>query len=187
MARRLPLGSPLLALLASLVLLAAAGCGSSTSTSSSSDLGPDPATVAPANASIYAQAIVRPSGDMKADVLAAARKVSRLQDPGAMLRRLLDRSGRADSFRFSRDIEPWLGQRVGGFLLLNESGGRPDWAVALTIANRGAFDAALPRMRKASHEQPAGSYRGVEYWIVLNQFVRHGAGGIWAIITITRM
>jgi hypothetical protein len=30
-------------------------------------------------------------------------------------------------------------------------------------------------------------YRGREYWIVLNQFVHHGARGIWSIITITPM
>jgi hypothetical protein len=30
-------------------------------------------------------------------------------------------------------------------------------------------------------------YRGHQYWIVLNQFIRHGPGGIWSIITITPM
>lgn len=30
-------------------------------------------------------------------------------------------------------------------------------------------------------------YRGREYWIVLNQFVRHGPRGIWSVITITPM
>lgn len=30
-------------------------------------------------------------------------------------------------------------------------------------------------------------YRGREYWVVLNQFVRFGQGGIWVVITITAM
>lgn len=30
-------------------------------------------------------------------------------------------------------------------------------------------------------------YRGRKYWVVLNQFVRYGPGGIWVIITITPM
>jgi hypothetical protein len=30
-------------------------------------------------------------------------------------------------------------------------------------------------------------FGGRQYWIVLNQFVRHGPGGIWSIITITPM
>ncbi|HXE44894.1 MAG TPA: DUF3352 domain-containing protein [Conexibacter sp.] len=160
MSRRLPHGSRLLALLASLALLLVAGCGSGTKAPSSSAPGPDPATVAPASAAAYAQAIVRPGGDMKAGVLAAARKVSRVQDPGAALRRLLDRSSRADHVRFSRDVEPWLGQRVGAFLLL--SSGRPDGAVALAIADRSAFAAAYARLRQ-SDLHPAGSYRGVAY------------------------
>lgn len=31
------------------------------------------------------------------------------------------------------------------------------------------------------------SYRGRRYWIVLNQFVRQGAAGIWSVITVTPM
>lgn len=30
-------------------------------------------------------------------------------------------------------------------------------------------------------------FRGRRYWVVLNQFVRYGPGGIWVIITITPM
>src|SRR5215217_6377166 len=89
MLRRLPQGARLLALVALLIALVVAGCGGSDSASSSSD-GPDPATVAPADAAVYGQAVVRPSGDMKTDVVAAARKVLLVDDPGAELSRLLD-------------------------------------------------------------------------------------------------
>ena len=159
MLRRLPHGLALFALLAT---LAAAGCGGSGTTSTGA--GPDPATVAPAGAALYGQATVRPSGDMKAGVLAAARKVLRVQDPGAALSRLLDKTGRSDHVDFSRDVEPWLGQRIGAFLLMPAAGsGKPDWALALAISDRSAFDAALPRLRKDSDERVAGSYRGVSY------------------------
>ena len=162
MSRRLPHGARLLALVALLFALVAAGCGGSDTTSSSSN-GPDPATVAPADAALYAQAIVRPSGDMKTSVLAAARKVLHVQDPGAQLRRLLDRLGSQGSTSYSRDIEPWLGQRIGGFLLMPSGGsGSPDWAVALAIADHSAFDDALPRLRRDG-QHPAGAYRGVAY------------------------
>ena len=30
-------------------------------------------------------------------------------------------------------------------------------------------------------------WKGRQYWVVLNQFVRSGPSGIWSIITITRM
>jgi len=166
MAGRLPHGFRAFALVfVLLAALVAAGCGSSGSTSGSTGLGPDPATLAPAGAALYGQVVVRPSGDMKAGVEAAMRKVLRTQDPGAALRRLLDKVFRSDHVVFSRDVEPWLGKRGGGFLLMPAAtGGKPDGAIALAIADRGKFDAALPRLRSASHEQLAGSYRGIDYY-----------------------
>lgn len=160
MFRRSPHGAVLLALVALLIALIVAGCGGSDSTSASSD-GPDPATVAPADAAAYGQAIVRPEGDMKAGVVAAARKVLLVDDPGAELTRLLDESATGDTV-FSRDVEPWLGQTVGGFLLMpSDRSTDPDWAIAIAIADRSAFDDALPRLRRGQHE--AGTYRGIAY------------------------
>lgn len=162
MSRRLPHGARLLALVALLVSLVAAGCGGG-GTTSSSTAGPDPATVAPADAALYGQAIVRPSGDMKDGVLAAARKALGVEDPGAELRRLLDGRDDAGGTNFSRDVEPWLGQRVGGFLLMPSDGaGDPDWAVAVAIADRGAFEDALTRARRDGQHR-AGAYRGIAY------------------------
>lgn len=161
--RRPPAGSRLFALLALLLALVAAGCGSSDS-GSASDAGPDPARLAPADAVLYAQATVRPSGDVKTGVLAAARKVLRVEDPVAELRRLLDEDGDAGDLSFSRDVEPWLGERIGGFLLLPADGAEdPDAAAAFAIDDEGAFEDALPRIRRDGDLSAAGSYRGVAY------------------------
>jgi len=160
--RRLPHGVRIAAPLALLLTLLSilAGCGGASSSSPVAE-GPDPATVAPPTAALYGQAVVRPSGAMKDDVLAAARKVFRVQDPGAELVRLLDRDT-SDDVRFSRDIEPWLGERVGGFLLLPHAGKEdPDGAAAIAIGDHEAFEKALPRLRRGQHR--AGSYRGVSY------------------------
>ncbi|HET6447531.1 MAG TPA: DUF3352 domain-containing protein, partial [Conexibacter sp.] len=128
--------------------------------------GSDPATVAPASAALYAAATVRPSGDMKDGVVAAARKALRVKDPGGALRRLLDKD-QSDGTLFSRDWEPWLGDRIGFFLLMPvEGSGDPDWAGAASIADRGAFDDALARMRSNGARREAGSYRGVRYYRV---------------------
>jgi hypothetical protein len=162
MLRRPPHGAHLLALVALLIALIAAGCGASDSTSSSSN-GPDPATVVPAKAALYGQAIVRPDGDMEVGVLAAARKVLRVEDPGAELSRLLDRVGDDGGTSYSRDVEPWLGPTVGGFLLMpTGTSGDPDWAIAFAIADRDAFDDALPRLRRDGQHE-AGAYRGIAY------------------------
>lgn len=161
MARRLPHGMRLVALVALLALLLAAGCGGSGMTPVGA--GPDPATVAPADAAVYGQVVVRPTGDMKAGVLAAARKVALVQDPGAALRRLLDRLSGPGGASYARDVEPWLGQRMGGFVLFDGADPRhPDFAIAAAIADRGAFDAAHARLLHGDLHA-AGSYRGVAY------------------------
>lgn len=161
--RRPPHGGRVLAPLALLLtlLLLLAGCGESDSSTATGE-GPDPATVAPAGAALYGEAVVRPDGPMKDDVLAAARKVFRVQDPGAELARLLDDSSTTD-VRYARDIEPWLGERVGGFLTMPRSAsGDPDWALALAIADRDAYEAARPRLRRGDRHD-VGAYRGVSY------------------------
>ncbi len=161
MAGRLPHGfRALAALVALLAALAAAGCGGSGPSTTSA--GPDPATVTPVGAAVYGEAIVRPSGDVKAGAVAAARKVALVRDPGAALRSALDRD-RSNGVVFSRDVEPWLGRRVGVFLLLNAADARhPDFALAAAIADRGAFDAAYARMRRSDLHR-AGTYRGIGY------------------------
>jgi len=162
--RRPPRGARVLAPIALLVslLLALSGCGGASSSSSSGSKGPDPATVAPASAALYGEATVRPSGEMKDGVVAAARKVLHIDDPGAALTRLFDDAS-TTGVRYARDIEPWLGPRVGGFLALPANGnGDPDWALALAIADRSTFEAALPRLRRGDRHD-VGAYRGVSY------------------------
>lgn len=177
MAGRLPHGFRIFALLATLfAALVAAGCGSTGGGSGSPGLGPDPATLAPAGAALYGQVVVRPSGGMKDGVEAAMRKVLRVQDPGAALSRLLDRTSRGSGVVYSRDVAPWLGKRIGGFLLMPPPGAhKPDWAVAVAIADRGKLDAALARMRTHGAEHPAGSYRGVRYDHDANDPVEYSA------------
>jgi Protein of unknown function (DUF3352) len=167
---RRPHGPRVLAVVALLAALVAAGCGGS-GTSSASDAGPDPATVAPASAAIYGQVVVRPTGAANDGVLAAARKVLNVQEPAVRLRELLD-SDTSGGVRFSRDVEPWLGDRVGAFMLMPAGGldvtpsrssdaPGPDWGAIVAIRDGAAFADALPHLRHGQHR--AGSYRGVAY------------------------
>ncbi|MFL5818558.1 MAG: DUF3352 domain-containing protein, partial [Conexibacter sp.] len=96
-------------------------------------------------------------------VVAAARKVLLVDDPGAELTRVLDESA-TGSTNFSHDVEPWLGQTIGAFLLMpSDRSTDPDWALAVAIADRGKLDDALARQRSKGEQRSAGSYRGVSY------------------------
>lgn len=167
MPRRFPLGSRLLALLTLLAALIVAGCGSSESTATGGSSGPDPATLAPADALLYGEVVVRPQGDMRDDVAAAARKVSRLDDPGAALVRLLDRGFREsnEDVTYERDFEPWLGERAAGFLRFpdGDDSRDPDWAAYLAVDDRDAAEQADERIRENRVQRRAGRYRGIAY------------------------
>jgi hypothetical protein len=161
MSRRLPLGACLLVLLA----LVAAGCGDAdTAPTSTGDH--DLATVVPPDAAVYGQAILRPSGGMRDGVEAAARKVLNVDDPGAELHRLIDR-GLADSDlpgppTYARDIEPWLGDRVGVFVLPDE-GDEPVVGLVAAVEDRDALEQELKRLRDAGKLRAGGSASGVSY------------------------
>jgi hypothetical protein len=96
-----------LAAAASIPVLSACG-------GSGADPAADPAAIVPARTAIYVEANFKP-GD---DVTELARKLSGEQDPGQALRRLIEREAREDDpdFRYSEDVEPWIGERAAVFV-----------------------------------------------------------------------
>lgn len=190
--RRSPLAA-LLALVAIAVALIGAGCGGEdpSPTSGGSGNGPDPATIVPAAAPIYVEASLRPEGAAREGVLAAARKVTRMGDPLGELRRLLDRQvGDADEgllgapgMTFTRDIEPWLGNRVGVFMT-NFGGSQPDVATIVPIRDEGKARAAIERSAKTKGVRP-GNQQGTQYgivegdeaYLILDDFLVYGDEG----------
>jgi hypothetical protein len=163
--RRLP--PRLLALAALLVMLALAGCGGSGHAGgASSASGPDPASLTPADAAVYGEALVRPSGAAQREIVAAARKVSRLADPFGELRKAIDKASAGDGevATYAQDIEPWLGARIGVFVLLPTSEhDDPDVGVVVAARDRTALRRELDRMRSDGDLKPGGTYRGVVY------------------------
>jgi hypothetical protein len=83
----------------------AAGCGSS------NDSTADPAAIVPARAPAYVEATIAPEGEQRDDALAAARKILGTSDPEGELQKLLNDRGNKG------EIEPWLGEKVGAFVL----------------------------------------------------------------------
>lgn len=152
-----------LILFAVLAALALAACGDDGG--ASSDLGPDPATVAPADVSLYFEAVVRPEGDQKESLLAALSKVTNSDDPGALINSAIERGLSEQGFSYSEDVEPWLGQRAGAFLTeLTADGG--DGAVAVAVTDIDAARSAIQKAADADDVQETdATYQGVDYQV----------------------
>ncbi len=89
---------------------ALAGCGSSDSTGTSAD----PAGATPSSAPVYVGAVVRPSGSLKTEALAAGHKLTNQANPYGRLLGVLQTPG-SPTLDFSRDVAPWLGPNAGLF------------------------------------------------------------------------
>ncbi|MHB8241176.1 MAG: DUF3352 domain-containing protein [Solirubrobacteraceae bacterium] len=171
--------------MASLALTGAlAGCGSSSTPGSSAD----PATAIPASAPLFAGAIVRPSGSLKAAAKSAGTALTHQADPYLRLLGALQTPG-APQLSFQRDIEPWLGPNAGVYLSsLNSAGsllsllqqgllGGGSGAASFPFGASGAqgaivldtSDAAKARSFLNAQAKHAGAhatgYRGVSYQV----------------------
>lgn len=109
------LNRPLAAIAASAALIPLiAACGGSSGGSPDAD----PAAIVPARAPVYLEADIKPDGDAKEAVDELARKLGGVDDLGAELRGLIEKEAREDDkdFTWKKDVQPWIGNRVGIFL-----------------------------------------------------------------------
>ena len=96
---------------ATAALLALSGCGSSSPGGTSAS----PATVVPAAAPLYIDAVVQPSGSLETDALTAGRRLTGHSNPYAGLLTLLQGpTGKAPDY--ASEVKPWLGPEGGVFL-----------------------------------------------------------------------
>ncbi|HEX2128003.1 MAG TPA: DUF3352 domain-containing protein [Solirubrobacterales bacterium] len=118
----------LIALLAG-VLSLLAGCGDDEPTS-------DLAELAPPDAPLYAEAVLRPDSEQAGAIESVASEAAGIQDPGALLIEELDGSLAAEDISYAEDIEPWLGEHGAFFIRSFEANGErefPDFAALLEI------------------------------------------------------
>lgn len=148
-----------------LATVAIAACGSDDEQpAAASDAGP--ATLAPVNAIAYGEVLVRPEGDVEEGVTTAIRRMLLVDDPGRELRRLLDEGlEETDRNTFSEEIDPFLGDTIGGFLLIENAAEveSPDGAVIISVRDRDAAVRGLERDRDA--QDRTATYEGVEYTV----------------------
>jgi hypothetical protein len=143
-------------LLATAVVAVVAGAGGVAGCASSGGSGgSDPAALVPASAPLYAEAVIGGDGQEQRDAQAALAKILRTTDPQGEIAKLFDRG----NVRFARDVEPWLGDRVGAAAL---SFGRRDGDKVVVADSRDDAQAeqALGRIAPGAAKR---TYRDVDY------------------------
>jgi Protein of unknown function (DUF3352) len=151
-----------LALLACLVAaLALSACGDD---DDSGDLGPDPATMAPADVPFYGEVVVRPEGDMQENFNEIS-KLSGMDDPGAAITSALDSELSQDGLSYSEDIEPWLGSRVGGFISsVDPSGEQAEGAAVVAVTDTDEAQSFIDKARESGDATlEEANYNGTDY------------------------
>ena len=147
------------AALAGLALTPLAACGGDEATSAGA--GDGLARLAPPTSIFYAEAAIRPQGDMKADLDALVAKFA----PGQTTEGLVAKAFRdsSDKVDFKRDIEPWLGERAAVAVTGVQAAGSGDPDVAALVETTDP-EKALATVRKGVDGKLADrSHAGVDY------------------------
>ena len=158
MSRARPLVLPCLVLIA--VLLAA--CGGAGGAADA-----DPAKAVPAGTAIYIEGIVRPEGDQRDDLMDAARKVLRTDDPEAKLHELIDKGlkesdGPATSY--DEAIAPWLGQKAAVWVA-GVDRAKPGYVVLVAAKDTDKAQEAIDKGAKSEKGVKERSYNDVDYQV----------------------
>ncbi len=140
------------AALAALSLLAAlvVACGGGAASGDA-----DPASAVPADAMLYSEFVVQPSGDVRDGALEALGKVLATDDPSGKVQALVDRAFAKDigHLDFDKDVKPWLGDRAGvWFSSRLDSQGDPSGSAIIATTDP---DAAL--WTRSTRARPARS------------------------------
>jgi hypothetical protein len=129
----------------------AAGCGGESASG-----GDDPASAVPRDAAMYFEATLRPEGALREDALAAAGKVLQTDDPEGRIRELVNEAfASSDDPRldYARDVEPWLGEKVGFWLSTSRSSEEATGVALLAATDEDKAQEAIDRVVAASDKR----------------------------------
>jgi hypothetical protein len=127
----------------------------------------DPAKAVPAGTAIYFEGVVRPEGDQRDDVLDAARKVLRTDDPEAKLHELIDKALKESdgpAVSYDKDIAPWLGEKAGVWVA-GVDRAKPGYVVIVATKDAEKAQEALDKAAKDSKKEKQRSYQDVDYMV----------------------
>ena len=136
--------------------LGLASCGGDAGSSGDAD----PASLVPANAAMYFEATIRPEGEQREDVLAAAGKIMRTPDPAAKIQELVDEGFKDDGPQLGARLRA-VGRREGGRVAEATSPARTRRSGGvIAVRDEDAAEAALPKLQD---DGKRGTYEGVNY------------------------
>ena len=153
--------SPLLLAGGALAVLAVAALAVMLLRGGDGALGANPARVTPPRVALYADVFLRPPGEQGANARKLLARAVGARDTGARLGTLVGQAvaGGRDRFDYRRDVEPWIGARVGVFFR-TLAGPRSRGTVVVAARDAGRARAAIVTAPDAGVRR---SYREVDY------------------------
>jgi hypothetical protein len=138
------------------------GCGDS-------DAGGDLASLAPPDAPLYAEAVIRPDGDQADALESFVERAAGIPDPGALVTSRIDAmlaAGGIDA-NYADDVDPWLGDHgavfISSFEPTSPGASTPDFAALVEVDDA---DAAREFVQRIADQDPAEEeldYEGADY------------------------
>lgn len=163
--------------------IAIAGCGGGGGGS-----GSDPATLVPAKAPVYVEATIAPQGDLKSNIEALAKNVAGIDDLGALIVEETEKAAAKsdESFKYSKDVEPWLGEKAGLYLESYDGNNFKGYGIAVQSTDNAAAQEFIDNFVKSNDGSlKKSSYEGVEYEVETKDGEALGIVGDFVVFTET--
>jgi hypothetical protein len=147
------------ALVGGLLAIVAVGAGGAVVFNQVSGGGAQPESVMPATTIAFAKVDLDPAARQKLDAIrflrkfpAADGKVEDDSDLREVIIKGLQKDGELKGIDYDKDIEPWLGQRIGvGAVPGADSSSEPTIVVALAVTNKGKAEEGLRKVESELH------------------------------------
>lgn len=143
-----------------MLVLTVAGCGGG------GGGGTEPAQAVPPDATVLVEAVMRPEGDLKANLESLSGRISGDPDLGGKIVAEFEKSalGSGKPLDFATEVEPWLGEKVA-IGLSRYDGERFTGAVlGFQVTSSGEAERFLERRARSEGAAKAGSYEGIAFW-----------------------
>jgi hypothetical protein len=149
------------ALVGGILAIVAVGAGGAFAFQQVGGGGAQPESVMPANTMAFAKVDLDPSAGQKLDAIRFIRKFPDAQgevkedsDLREVIIKGLQKDGQLKGVDYAKDIEPWLGQRVGvGVVPGASDDAQPTVVVALAVTDEGKAKASLPKIATSAEGQ----------------------------------